>query len=71
MGNNFLYNPKRNSDSNGFGARVDHQFREKDSMFGRFILQNFTLEDPGVLSLPILPSPTRRIPGLSKQRRKP
>src|SRR5256885_11338136 len=42
VGNNFLYNPKRNSDSNGFGTRIDHQFREKDSLFGRFILQNFT-----------------------------
>src|SRR5216684_3134211 len=57
VGNNFLYNPKRNSDSNGFGTRIDHQFREKDSLFGRFILQNFTLEDPSILSLPILPSP--------------
>jgi hypothetical protein len=56
-GNNFLYNPKRNSDSNGFGTRVDHQFRERDQIFGRFILQNFTLDDPAVLPLPILPSP--------------
>lgn len=60
VGNNFLYNPKRNSDSNGFGTRVDHQFREKDSVFARFILQNFTLEDPGILPLPILPSPYTR-----------
>ncbi len=57
VGNNFLYNPKRNSDSNGFGTRIDHQFREKDNLFGRFILQNFKLDDPGILSLPILPSP--------------
>ena len=57
VGNNFLYNPKRNSDSNGFGTRIDHQFREKDNLFGRFILQNFTLEDPSILTLPILPSP--------------
>jgi hypothetical protein len=38
VGNNFLYNPKRSSDSNGFGTRIDHQFREKDSIFVRFIL---------------------------------
>ena len=36
---------------------MDHQFREKDNLFARFILQNFTLDDPSILSLPILPSP--------------
>ena len=57
VGNNFLYHPKRNSNSHGFGTRVDHQFRSSDNIFGRFILQNFTLDDPSVLPLPILPSP--------------
>ncbi len=57
VGNNFVYNPERDSDSKGFGVRIDHQFREKDSLFGRFILQNFLLDDPSILSLPILPSP--------------
>jgi hypothetical protein len=64
LANNFIYNPERNSDSKGFGIRVDHQFREKDSIFGRFILQNFLLDDPSILSLPILPSPytTNKVP---------
>ena len=57
VGNNFIYNPERESDSKGFGVRIDHQFREKDSLFGRFILQNFLLDDPSILTLPILPSP--------------
>jgi hypothetical protein len=57
VGNNFLYHPKRNSNSQGFGTRVDHQFRPSDNLFARFILQNFSLDDPGILSLPILPSP--------------
>lgn len=57
VGNNFVYNPERGSNSKGFGVRVDHQFREKDSIFGRFILQNFLLDDPSILTLPILPSP--------------
>ncbi|HEY1950885.1 MAG TPA: TonB-dependent receptor, partial [Bryobacteraceae bacterium] len=56
VGNNFYYNPNRISNSKGFGARIDHQFREKDNLFGRFILQNFLLDDPSILSLPILPS---------------
>jgi hypothetical protein len=56
VGGNFVWNPKRVSDSNSFGTRVDHQFREKDSIFGRFMFQNFTLDDPGVLNLPILPN---------------
>ena len=56
VGGNFVWNPKRVSDSNSFGTRVDHQFRERDSIFGRFMFQNFTLDDPGVLNLPILPN---------------
>jgi hypothetical protein len=56
VGNNFYYNPNRISNSKGFGTRIDHQFREKDNLFGRFILQNFFLDDPSILSLPILPS---------------
>ena len=55
-GGNFVWNPKRVSDSNQVGTRMDHQFREKDSFFGRFILQNFTLNDPSVMSLPVLPN---------------
>jgi len=57
IGNNFYYNPERDSNSKGFGTRIDHQFREKDNLFGRFILQNFLLDDPSILSLPIMPSP--------------
>jgi len=57
IGGNFVWNPKRVSDSNQFGTRLDHQFREKDSLFGRFMLQNFTLDDPSVMTLPILPNP--------------
>lgn len=57
LGNNFYYNPNRISNSKGFGVRIDHQFREKDNLFGRFILQNFLLDDPSILSLPIMPSP--------------
>jgi hypothetical protein len=57
VGNNYLYNPKRNSNSNGFGVRIDHQIRQNDNIFGRIILQNFELDDPGILPLPILPSP--------------
>jgi hypothetical protein len=57
IGGNFVWNPKRLSDSNQFGIRLDHQFREKDSLFGRFMMQNFTLADPSVMPLPILPNP--------------
>ena len=56
IGGNFVWNPKRISDSNSFGTRVDHQFSSKDNVFGRFMFQNFTLDDPGVLTLPILPN---------------
>ena len=57
VGGNYVWNPKRVSDSHSFGTRVDHQFRERDNIFGRFMLQNFTLDDPGVLNLPFAPNP--------------
>jgi hypothetical protein len=60
VANNFLYNPKRNSNSNGGGIRVDHQFRERDNLFVRFIRQDFRLDDPALLPLPILASPFTR-----------
>jgi len=54
--NDYVFNPSRNSDSNSFGVRIDHQLREKDSLFGQFLYQDFTLDDPSQLSLPIFPN---------------
>jgi hypothetical protein len=39
IGGNFVWNPKRISDSNSFGTRVDHQFSGKDNVFGRFMFR--------------------------------
>lgn len=56
IGANYLWSPKRVSDSNQYGFRVDHQFGAKDNVFGRFSGQNFSLIDPEALTLPILPN---------------
>lgn len=55
-GLDFVWNPKRNSNSNQAGVRLDHHFSERHSIFGRFMMQNFSLDDPGVMTLPIQPS---------------
>ena len=46
VGGNYLWSPKRVSDSNQYGIRTDHQFSTNDNIFGRFTAQSFSLIDP-------------------------
>ena len=56
IGGNYLWSPKRVSDSDQYGFRLDHQFTARDNIFGRYTAQSFTLVDPEALTLPILPN---------------
>lgn len=64
MINNFEWHPNRASNAANFGVRIDQQISSKDTFFGQFMYQNFSLGDPAQLPLPIEPNSTF---GISKE----
>jgi hypothetical protein len=49
---NFLYNTPRNDDDSQIDSRLDHRFRERDSMFLRYSFHDRTILEPGTLPPP-------------------
>jgi hypothetical protein len=50
LSSNYLYNGPNDEDDRRWDVRLDHMFREKDSIYGR--VSNYHVKIPGILNLP-------------------
>lgn len=66
LANNFLYNPVRSTDENSFDVKIDHQFSDHDTAWGRYSWAKSDLTEPSFLPAPAIGNGPG-VPGLNNQ----
>jgi Carboxypeptidase regulatory-like domain len=50
VGNNYIASPKALRNADEFGARIDHKFSDKDSIYGHLVVYDLRLYRPGIFT---------------------